>query len=210
MSAGVNLIPPARLHAWRRAVRRRRWIVICGALAGLLVVGVSLRWKAGGMVDDTSRHILVLQERRAEIERKLISANTEHGKLLERLRLIAAARRPQRWPQWLLQLNQEAPTGIVLAALDVSPAVAPRPPRSATRASARQDPVVVQEIAKREQIVQLRGLATDHAELLQFLNVLQRIPGWQQVELVRAALEPYGRGMAISFELACRTMEELP
>jgi hypothetical protein len=58
--------------------------------------------------------------------------------------------------------------------------------------------------------VRLLGYALDHAALLQLLNALQEFPDFQQVELVRATLEPHGAGVAVAFELACRTMEGRP
>jgi hypothetical protein len=54
------------------------------------------------------------------------------------------------------------------------------------------------------------GYALDHSSLLRTVNVLQALPGWEHVELIRATAEPFRTGTAVSFELACQAREDQP
>ena len=62
-------------------------------------------------------------------------------------------------------------------------------------------------------LVDMCGYAVDHDELTRLIDVLQSAAGgprWEQVELLRAAREPYRGGEALAFHLECRQAEDAP
>jgi hypothetical protein len=172
--------------------------------AGLLIAaGWSVQRAAAAVVARLSYEVAALEVQRTEAQRRLVNAGAQRSQLLARLQTVASARRPQPWAQRLTALTREAPQGIFLTAVtiaegDRSPAAGPLGPAERNLSpSGRQS-------------VRLLGYALDHGALIQLLNTLQNLPGWQQVELVRATAEPFRRGSAVAFELACQTQEDRP
>ncbi len=221
MSYSVNLVPVARLHARIRTQRRTGWIGAGVAAAALLAIGWGSQHAATSAVKRLTRDVNTLDVQRSETQRALLAANGRRTQLLDELQTIAAARRPQPWAQRLVTLTREAPPGVFLTAVDISApdvdkgqappaqpaAVTGRPKDDAASSGSRPGQGGASPKAR---AVRLRGYAIDHPTLLQFLSTLQGLPGWRHVELVRASQEPYRGGLAIGFELDCRTEEDRP
>lgn len=217
MSCSINLIPVARLHFRARARRRTAWFGVWTVLGVGAVCGWTLQHAATGAVARLAGQVDALEVQRTELQRRMSAAALQRTQLIKQLETIAAARRPQPWARRLVTLTQVAPEGVFLTSLNVatpggdpSPGAAAVSQGSGARAQSpaallRQEPRL-----SRAQVVHVLGYAVDHAALIQFVNALQKLPDWQQVELVRATLEPYRAGSAVSFELDCRTQEERP
>jgi hypothetical protein len=223
MNCSVNLVPTARLHAHARTRRRNRWLAACASLAVLVAIGWSVQHAAQAALARLAEDVSALELQRSEVQRRLVSADAQRTHLLQRLEIVSAARRPQPWAGRLVRLTREAPEGVFLTSLDITatdgdnPATRnAAPPRPAPVATGRETgkpagtPPTDTAGKPPSQAVRVLGYALDHAALLQFVNTLQRLPGWQQVELVRATQDPLRGGQAIAFELDCRALEEDP
>lgn len=206
MNCSVNLVPRSRRFARARVRRRNGWTVACIALAVLVCVGWGLERVATGALATLEHDVSRIDARRTNVQNRLEAADELRTLLLAQLETVCAARRPQPWAGRLVQLTTEAPPGILLTAITIGSSGGEamvsrgsRPPTESRRNAAGQSAQ-----AKQQQAVRLVGYALDHPTLLQFYNVVQRLPGWDQVELVRATLEPYRGGVAVAFELDCR------
>lgn len=217
MSCSVNLVPPARAQARERLRRRRAWLGVAAAGVLALGAGMAMQHVAGAGLVRLSRRVDALEAEHSDVQRRLLTADGRRTALLQKLEVMAEARRPQPWARRLAELARAAPEGVYLremrlaaADLENGAATAAGLASAATRAPAvagAGQPVPVTPPAPGHTEVRLLGYALDHAALLRLLNVLQDFPDFQQVELVRATLEPHGGGVAVAFELACRTRE---
>lgn len=201
MSCSVNLVPAARLLARTRTRRRTAWVGVCTAAGVFLAAGWGLQHTAGGILTRLSVKVNALERQHAEGQRRLVVAAARRTQLLEQLRTIAEARRPQPWAHHLAALTLGAPDGVFLTAIKVTPA--------GTESSSAGRTQSDDSDSSQAHAIRLLGYALDHSSLIQLLNVLQNLPGWQQVELVRATSEPYEGSSAVAFELACQTREGL-
>jgi len=213
MRCSVNLLPAVHLHARARARRRAGWVTLCAACGALVAGGWVVQHLAGRALARLASRAGELDARTAEVQRRLVAAHTERGELLARLETVAQARRPQPWPPRLLQLTQTAPEGVFFTHFSATstdahtpnpgvPARAVPSPQAGSTGPGERAPLV--------QAVRIMGYAVDHAALIQLLNTLQNQRDWQQVELVRATLEPYQSRLAVAFEFDCRTQEGVP
>jgi type IV pilus assembly protein PilM len=217
--SGCNLVPIARLRDRARIRRRAAWLGACLAAGLLIAAGWSVQRAAAAVVARLSREVAALEIQRTEAQRRLVNAGAQRSQLLARLQTVASARRPQPWAQRLTALTREAPQGIFLTAVTIAegdqcfaagkpfPGI---PTATGSPAASGTTGPEVGPAAPGRQSVRLLGYALDHGALIQLLNTLQNLPGWQQVELVRATAEPFRRGSAVAFELACQTQEDRP
>ena len=207
MSCSVNLVPTARLTARTRARRRNTWCAVCCGTAVLLLTAWGLQRIAASALEQLAEDVRTREAQRVDVQRRLVAADSQRQVLLNRLETIAAARRPQPWAHRLVDLTRDVPAGIFFTTVQITPdeeaAKAAAKAAKSTRTAAAAPPVE----RDTEQAVRLLGYALDHATLLELVNTLQSAPGWTRVELVRAAREPYGGGLAVAFELDCRTRE---
>jgi len=217
MNCSVNLVPTARLHVHARTRRRNRWLATCVSLAALVGIGWSVQRAARVALTHLADEVRTLELQRTEVQRRLTGADAQRTQLLQRLEVVSAARHPQPWAGRLVRLTREAPEGVFLTTFEITASDAPvsgartvaPPPAPATTDATKSTSTASDPAAKAAtQAVRILGYALDHAALLQFVNTLQRLPGWQQVELVRATQDPLRGGQAIAFELDCRTLEE--
>ena len=210
MSCSVNLVPTAQLHARARGRRRTAWASACTIGALLLGGGWTVQYFATRALGRLSGHVRTLEVQRSEMGRQFVTASSERDELLERLQVIAAARRPQPWARHLTQLARETPEGVFLTQMTVTSLSGARPGATGGRRSAlaRAPTAPTESAGPVGQSVRLLGYALDHASLIQLLDTIKRFPEWDQVELVRATLEPYRAGMVVAFELDCHTAEE--
>jgi Tfp pilus assembly protein PilN len=220
MNCTVNLVPLAQLHARARARRRAGWLVVCAA-AGLLVVsGRAFQFAAANGLQRLADEVSELDVQRSEMQRRLVAAGKRRAELTDQLRIVAQARRPQPWAARLLALTREAPEGVFLTAIEVNSRAAGAARGKEVAGSARptvppaggaaKEGIALPKLPAEAHSVRLRGLAVDHGALLQFLNALQGLSGWEHVELVRATQEVYRNGSAVAFELACDIEESAP
>ncbi len=213
MNCSVNLVPRNKLHTRRRARRRASWISVCLTAAAVGGLGVAMQFTARRAMAHIEDETEALTARRNEIRAQLATKHEAETELIGRLQTVAAAHRPQPWPRRLLALSERLPESIFLSVVQISPPERKAgPDRSIPRARASREGAqphpVMPDLAPQPQTVKLRGFAMDHSELLQFIRLLQGMPDWQEVKLVRATREPYGLGQAVRFELACRTAVE--
>ncbi len=211
----VNLVPTARLHARARARRQRAWLAVGAAGSLLWVAGWAVQRRAAAARAQAAEGLARVETQRAEVQRRLVAADAQRTQLLGQLETLAGVRRPQPWPRRLVALTRAAPPGVFLTAVHVTtPAAEATASQRDTRASPAASGAGAQTrpapSANAGQTVRLLGLAQEHAALLQLIQVLQQLPGWQRVDLVRATLEPYGGSLAVAFELDCRTQEDAP
>ena len=212
---GVNLVPATRRHAQACVRRRVAWVGSCALLAALLALTWGAQRIAASAVVQLGNEVAALDAQRAEFTRRMAATNARRAQLLGRLQTVAAARRPQAWPRRLVTLAREAPEGVFLTGITIAtpvrdPGPAPVQNREARPVAAGRPPAQRAVAGGEMQSVRLLGYALDHGALLQFLATLQRLPGWRQVELIRATQEPYRGALAVAFELEGRTQEERP
>lgn len=223
MTPSANLLPGAFLDARRRAQRVRAWVG--AAFVALLAAGaLAVAWvHAARALDRVTRRVAVIEEGRQSIERQLHASRAARDDALFRLRVLAAARRPQPWPAQLVALARSMPDGVVLTKLSVEPQASPTPapaaaaPATPTGAPAAAAPTSSPAATTRPGAsaarvfpVQLAGFASDHEQVSSLADRLRRLPGWGSVELTKAARQPLGGGHAVAFELTCRVAEDSP
>lgn len=220
MTPGVNLVPQLQRLARVRARRRTVWTGLALTLAVLVASAWAVENTAARGLQRLADRVQATELQRAEVQRRLTTAEADRRLALETLQTVAAARRPQPWARRLATLTETAPEGVFLTALTVSDgkpdartAAAPlanlagsRPPPASL---ARGTPAPA-ESPRGAREVSLRGYALDHGALIQLLNTLQNMPGWHHVELVRATSEPFRAGLAVAFELTSAAEESNP
>lgn len=209
MSCSVNLVPSTRLTTRARTRRRAAWLGACIATSAVVAAGWMLHRTAAGTLDNVARRLEGLESRRAQVHRELATHEAERSALLQKLETIAHARHPQPWARRLAQLTELAPGEICLTGIEVSPAgerdLARRRARPVAETAAAPPNASGQGQPPAAQLVRLTGYALNHAALIQLFSLLQGIPEWGEVELVRATSE---KGALVSFELACLAPEE--
>ncbi|MGD8453710.1 MAG: PilN domain-containing protein [Phycisphaerae bacterium] len=133
MSCSVNLVPAARLHAQARARRRIGWLIV-GAIGALLVgAGWGVQHIAAAGLARLAEHVAGLEVQHAEAQRRLLASQGQRDALLDQLRVVATARRPQPWAHRLTALARQAPPGVFLTELVVTTPEGPtRPTEDAT------------------------------------------------------------------------------
>jgi Tfp pilus assembly protein PilN len=210
----LDLLPESCHSTRRRLARRNAWSVVL-TFAGLLLAGAWLVLRVSDhVIDRSNRELAAIQIRQSELDRQLTLATMARNDLAERARVLSTLRQEQLLPQQLLTLSQQLPDGVVFTEIAAEPALRPgrfspyrpaAPPANAPETTANDpspQPVPL--------LVRLRGYAVEHNDLTRLIDVLQRVPRWEHVELLRAAREPYGDGEALAFQLECLPLEGLP
>jgi hypothetical protein len=209
LSCAVNLLPDSCHYVWRRTRRRKVWTAV--ALLAALVVGGA--WTALRAADQAllrlDRELARVQVEQAELDRQLMLAAKLRNDLANRGRALSALRHRQPLPEQLLTLSRLAPAGVVLTEIRAQPAGEVREPVQPSSSGNTRSPAGNRspESRPRPLLVQFSGYAINHDELARLVAVLQQVPQWEQVELLRAARQPYGSGEALAFELKCRQPE---
>ncbi len=207
MSAGVNLVPHAFLRARRRSRRRNAWLAVVAATAFLFLMGWGGQRLAAHALHTVEYQVENIEQQRSDVQRQLLMAAGRRSELVDQLRTVTESRRPQPWAQRLTTLTDVVPAGVLITSIDIGTGGRVvvgnrRPPRGPANTAANATDHNLQP-------VQMRGHALDHGALIQMLNTLQQLPGWTQVELVRATLGPFRTGAAVAFELDCQTLEDV-
>jgi hypothetical protein len=219
MSYAVNLLPESCHNACRRTLRRNAWTVTLLSV-GLLLIGT---WVALGATNRTIRRLnhefANVQIRQSELDRQLTLAIKLRNALAQRARTLAALRQEQPLPEQLLVLTRQAPRGVVFTEILTRPVGSAR---TSSRSPSRAFPGPPSRASRPEPlkatpndlppsggplVVQMSGYAVDQDELTRLIDILQRVPQWERVELLRAAREPYRTGVALAFQLECRPAE---
>ena len=217
-ACSVNLLPESCHNARQRAVRRNRWTVTVLS-AALLVVGA---WIALGATHQAilglHRQLVTEQARHAELDRRLLLATRNRDSLVQRANALVGLRQQQCdrpfLPEQLVSLAQLAPEGVVFEEISGAPVTHPNegparpthPPGANPDAPTPQSPgpVLAVQIKPEALVVRLSGFALDHQQLARLIEALRHVPQWDDVELLRAAREPYLQSEALAFRLECR------
>ena len=209
LSCAVNLLPDSCHNVRRRTMRRKVWTAVALS-AALLVAGA---WAALRAVDQAllrlDRELGRVQVEQSELDRQLMLAAKLRNDLAARGRALSALRHRQPLPEQLLTLSRLAPAGVVLTEIRAQPAGEVREPIQPSSSGNTRSPAAnpSPESTPRPLLVQFSGYALDHDELARLVAVLQQVPQWEHVELLRATRQPYGSGEALAFELKCRQLE---
>lgn len=214
MTATLDLLPESCHSARRRMVRRNAWTVVV-TIAGLLLAGAWLALRVSDrVIEQSNRELGAVQVRQSELDRQLTLATVARNDLAERGRVLSTLRQEQLLPEQLLALSAQAPDGVVLTEIGAEPALGPRRRSRRQAGASRVGAVEATGDGPRQEssslAVRMRGYAVDHNELTRLIDVLQRVPQWERVELLRAAREPYRDGEALGFQLECQPMEGIP
>jgi len=201
MTCAVNLVPAARLDSRMRMRRRRTWLAVCAALGTLLASAWSLRYMSQRQLVRLAGDVAALEAQRDDVQRRLVAMDARRQQILAELRGVALARRPQPWPQRLLELTRQAPEGVVLTTL--------RMETHAKEPGKTGEEQLVTGVMDAKQVVQIQGFALEHADLIGFVTVLENQPDWDAVELVQATRTRYLSGEAVMFELSATAPESV-
>jgi len=197
----VNLLPESCHNARRRLVRRNAWTAVA-ACAFILLAGtwVALR-AAGHAIDGLGDELAAVQATQVELERQLVLAATARNGLADQSRGLETLRHEQPLPRQLLAVAQRAPEGIVLTEI-----LADSDTGGGWNNARLVAPIITSQAASepRPLTVRISGYAVDHEELTRLIAALKDERRWEQVELLRAAREPYRQGEALAFRLECR------
>lgn len=210
----LDLLPHSCHSARRRMVRRNAWTVVV-TISGLLLAGAWLVLRVSDhVIERSNRELDAVQIRQAELDRQLTLATMVRNDLAERGRVLCILRQEQLLPEQLLTLTQQVPDGVVFTEIAAEPALGSARPSRPRAGASRANPAETTAKAPRPEssslLVRLRGYAIDHNELTRLIDVLQRVPRWEQAELLRAAREPYGDGEVLAFQLECQPVEGIP
>lgn len=201
MSCSINLVPFPRQQARNRVRRRTAWVALNAAAAAILITAWAIHRSAESSVGTLQHEVDTLHLQRAEVQRRLLVANTERTQLLRRLMTVANVRRSNPWARRLAALTVAAPDGICLTGLSVTPLDQRQRAAQYDNQGKSQDKDTAD--AKPVQELRLRGYAGDHGVLIRLINALQELPDFDDPKLVRAATEALGSGQAVAFEVAC-------
>ncbi len=189
MSYAVNLVPFSRRVARSRVRRRNAWGTACSMAAIAICVAWFVGRSAHVAIDRLAVDLHALEVQQTGVRAKLVDGSAERDDLLEQLRRLASGRRAQPWAHRLVELAELTPNDVFLTELAVAPP--PAAPSEPTEPTAHR--------------IRMVGIALDHSVLLQFMGALQTVPAWDEVELVRAHLNPE---QGVEFELVCGTAGE--
>ncbi len=216
MTCAVNLLPESCHNDRCRAARRTVWTAVA-TTAGVLL---ACAW----VVERATNHALAnlvnelggIQVRQSELDRQLTLSTIARNDLARQARALLSLRQEQALPEQLLALTNQAPDGVTFTEIRAQP-IAPTgssarrsPPPSSTAA---QTGMKTPRDESSASLVHLRGYALEHAQLTRLIDVLKSARAgqcWQEVELLRAAREPYRSAEALAFQLECRPGERVP
>lgn len=214
MTCAVNLLPESCRNARHRAVRRTVWTVAT-TTAGALVV---CAWVVGQATDQAlarrQAELKTVQSRQSELDHQLMLATITRNDLARQARALLSLRQEQVFPQQLLDLSSRAPEGIVLT--EISAEARRRTQRSPSHRAPPSGPSedsTQHGQVRLARLIHLSGFAVEHSQLTRLIDVLQSAEHgqrWGEVELLRAAREPFGGRPALAFQLECRRAEGLP
>lgn len=209
MSCSVNLVPAGRIWRRHRTKRRNAWVVACAFVALIVAGGWGTLRAADAAVRRLSKDVDVFRTHRQQTQQRLATASAQRASLLGELREAVGARREQPWARRLVDLSEDVPAGVLVTSIEVSPISTRSRPGAYSRRN-RPEPRE-KEGAQAEpsgEAVRVLGYAVDHPALLQLVNVIQDLPAWHRVELVRADQEAVRGANVVAFELYCRIGEE--
>ena len=217
MSCAVNLLPDSCHNARRRAVRRNAWTAVVTAAGALLVCAWLVTHATDHALARLDGELGGVRARQSQLDRQLTLATITRNDLARRARALLALRQEQAVPGQLLALSSRAPGGVLFTEIRGETVVdaerfsryrpgAPPAPSAERCGKGRHE-------ESPSLLVDMCGYAIDHDELTRLIDVLQSAAGgprWEQVELLRAAREPYRGGEALAFQLECRQAEDAP
>ena len=214
MTCAVNLLPESCHNARRRAVRRSVWVVVATAASMLLVCAWVMGRATNYALLRLERELDSVQVRQSELGRQLTLATVTRNDLARRARALLALRQEQAVPEQLLTLTSRAPNGVVLTEIRAAPAAETgRSARSRAAAPSAEIGAEGPHEKPPSLLVHMSGYALEHDELTRLIDILQSADvgrRWEQVELLRAAREPYRGDEALAFRLECRQAEGAP
>jgi hypothetical protein len=217
MTCAVNLLPECCHHAQRRAVRRNAWTVVATAGCVLLLCAWVASSATSSELARLDGELGAVYVRQSELDRQLALATIMRNQLIQRGRALLALQQQQAVPEQLLTLSSRAPAGVILTEIRAAPAAekeraARHRPASSPVPSAKTGAEDLRE-GSPALVVHICGYALEHDDLTRLIDVLQSAEDgwrWRQVELLRAAREPYRNGEALAFQLECQQPEGAP
>ena len=191
-----DLMPAHRRGAKRRRRRLRRWAMICGAYAAVLLASYGLAesvWGRGGraITEEFERTKLEINTTREQIAEL-------HAKLFEAQRLQSANRVLSDQPDWsllLAMLSKTLQEEIVLSSCHLKPAGQGRSPVGVL-SGPTADP-------KGGFLLGLRGYGRSQAAVARFVLRLEQTGLFQEVKTMKRTREAFLDAEAVAFQLEC-------
>ena len=191
-----NLMPAYRHGAKQRRLRLRRWAMICGAYAVVLLAGYGLAesvWGSGGRAvteefERTKLKISAAGEQIAELQ----------AKLFEVQQLQAANRVLSDQPDWsllLALLSKTLQEDIVLRSCQLKPAAEARSPVDAM-SGPTADP-------RGGFLLSLRGYGRSQAAVARFVLRLEHTGLFKEIKTIKRTREVFLGAEAVAFHLEC-------
>ena len=211
MNYSVNMVPQASLQAQARAHRLVRWIAACVLAALLLTAGWVVQYTATAGLAELDDRLSDLGVQRIKADAHLVSAKRRRAELAQQLQIVAATRRPQPWARRLANLTEAAPDGVLITRISIdtpAPLTERKESKKPREPNEKQPAPAISDTGNARQHVRIEGHALDHGTLIQLVNSIERIPEWQDVELIRATQQRCGAALVIAFELACHCSHE--
>jgi len=197
---GVNLIPPHRRQAARRAACQRRWVLAVTAYATALgvVYAVTLLTLSGG--------VGVTAEQLAEREHELTQVKQEHQRLLPQLselqKTLAAAQAVSDQPDWSLLLQALAEAlgdSAMLQEVELTPVE----DKAAVQIVAGGKGMAKTAANASRYVLRLQGVGQTQEGVAAFVLALERLQIFESVRLVQTARQSCGPGAAIGCSVEC-------
>ncbi|KPK79721.1 MAG: hypothetical protein AMJ81_12915 [Phycisphaerae bacterium SM23_33] len=198
----ANLIPAARQEAKQQRARRRAWLGVCGAYAGLLLTGYALCAAAWGADGRGLQDQLANEE--ADIKTSKAELGTLHQKLEQARRKLQANRAVGDQPDWsvlLAVLASSLDDELVLTLCKLHELGQPAEPRPPMRA--RGVPPAAAPAGQEQFLLTIGGYARSQAAVSQFVLRLERGRLFRTVNLLKANREPFLAGSAVAFRVEC-------
>lgn len=210
MTPNVNLLPAECLLARRRALRVGAWAGVWSA--GLLVVAGAwlVRTATIDAAERIAERLQAASGQRLVLEKQIKAVTEDRQLLINRLQALAALRPPQVWPARMATLARLAPDGVVLSYLaseESTTAATPAPP-GPPKPDAATNRTPAAKLTRRA--IQLRGLALAQDDVARLIDNLRAEADWARVELVRTTWQQIGLASAVSFEIKCDFIGDMP
>lgn len=194
MTPSANLIPPARLQARRVTAAIRAWLGV-GAACLVLLAGayVALLSALGHDTQGQNAELTRAATETASAQNDLKNARAELAGLTRRLAAAQDIRAHPDWSILLATLGSIRGDDVVLAAIDLTPALPPGAGPTTSRPSVYQ--------------LNLTGLARDHRAATAFSLAVERTALFSRVRLTDTTAQTVNRRDVVAFSIECTLQE---
>ncbi|MCC6357437.1 MAG: PilN domain-containing protein [Phycisphaerales bacterium] len=205
MKSSINLLPQQCRDVRRRTRRRLGWCCACAVTAAGMCLAYAWAIAADDTRDRLAATLATAQARQADAERAHTLVIRQRNGYLDSARRLLAVHSTLRLPERLEAIVDSLPDGVYLT--DLRATAIAEPPPAATVPAASTQPAAPAPRPPAMMRLELHGVAPDHQTLRSFIDHVERLESFENVELMQATRETRDGVSAVRFRVDCRQVE---